>query len=101
MEKLEVAKLMNGMYYVDYYFINENKEEFSITSKFATDDIELGMVSESEEIYVSDRVLYPWEDKYTSTHGISFLMGDQLIDIRGNIEQDDMIEVASWLDFFE
>ena len=101
LEELEVTKLMNGTYNVDYNFINEMQSEFSITSRFDTPDAISNVISELEEIYVGDYVIYPWVDKYTATHGVSFFMEDQLIDILGDIDQDNMIKIALQLNICE
>jgi len=97
LEELEVTKLMNGTYSVNYEFVDRNQNNLIITANYDTDDVKLGLVSELEEIYMTDRVLYPWKDDYTSAHGVSFLMEDQLIDVRGDVDQDNIIKVASQL----
>lgn len=97
LEKLEVSKFLDGTYSVNYKFANENENTLSITSNFDTSEVSLKLISEMEEIYAGDYVIYPWEDKYTATHGISFLVDDQLIDIFGDVDQEKMIKVASQL----
>lgn len=97
LEELEVTKFLDGTYSVNYEFLNEKQNSLYIALNYDTNGIELGLVSELEEVYVGDRVLYPWEDTYTATHGISFLLDDQLIDIRGDVDQDDMVKIASQL----
>ena len=60
-----------------------------------SDNANAGIVMNSEEIVLVDRTVYYYEDSYLDTRGASFLMKDQFIDVKGNIDKDIIINIVS------
>ena len=96
LESLKVSKFMNGSYAVQYNF-NSGKNNYVIisASHIVSDNANAGIVMNSEEIVLVDRTVYYYEDSYLDTRGASFLMKDQFIDVKGNIDKDIIINIVS------
>lgn len=96
LESLKVSKFMNGSYAVRYNF-NSGKNNYVIisASHIVSDNANAGIVMNSEEIVLVDRTVYYYEDSYLDTRGASFLMKDQFIDVKGNIDKDIIINIVS------
>ncbi len=96
LETLTVVKYMDGGYGASYSFKNDQEKKYEITSYSNFDDEAItGLVGEIEEIIINNIKIYYYEDRYTSTHGISFILNQQLIDVKGDIDRDKMINIAS------
>lgn len=95
LETLTVVKYMDGSYIVDYQFKNDNKTYFSLTSNSVADgEATAGLMYESETFMVGKYKAYYWLDEYTSLYGISILIDNQLVDVRGDIDRNIMLKVA-------
>ena len=98
LEELKVSKFMNGNYMVEYNFIKVDNIYMIITSRQNIGQTATaGLVMESEEIIIDNNNIYIYEDDYTDTIGATFLLKDQLIDIKGNIDRDNMVDVVKGL----
>ena len=102
LESLKVSKFMNDSYAVQYNFINYKESHLMIASKHAVDDgDQAGIILDAEEVIINERKIYFFEDNYSSTCGASFLLDDQLIDVKGEISRDEILTTASKISISE
>ena len=95
LETLTVVKYMNGSYWAEYNFKNEQKNTIILTSRSIEDDgATAGLTYEMEEFLINGYKAYYWVDSYTSSYGISIIMEKQLVDITGNINRDIVQKIA-------
>lgn len=95
LETLTVVKYMNGSYWAEYNFKNENSKNIFITSRTINDqEATAGITYEIEEFSTGESIAYYWIDHYTASYGVSILINDQLIDIIGDIDKIVMKKIA-------
>ena len=96
LETLTVVKYMDGEYEACYIFNNSsNVYTYIITThSISSGDVDMGLIGEIEKIKVNQYDIYYYEDPYTKTRGVSFLMNKQLIGVKGNIDRSMMISIA-------
>ena len=96
LESLKVSKFVNGSYYMaEYKFNGEAESAFFILSRQILDtEITAGLTTDYETIEFEDRSIYYSEDLYTNECGASFVLDSQYINISGDINKENMIEVA-------
>ncbi len=96
LEELTVVKYMDGEYEACYIFNNSsNVYTYIITThSISSGDVDMGLIGEIEKIKVNQYDIYYYEDPYTKTRGVSFLMNKQLIGVKGNIDRSMMISIA-------
>lgn len=95
LESLKVSKFVNGSYMAEYKFNGEAESAFFILSRQILDtEITAGLTTDYETIEFEDRSIYYSEDLYTNECGASFVLDSQFINISGDINKENMIEVA-------
>lgn len=95
LETLKIIKFMTGDFTATYNFNYDSDISFVLTSSSIVDDeATAGLTYEIEEFTIGKYEAYYWSDAYTSTHGVSILMEDQLVDVTGNIDQNIMRRIA-------
>lgn len=95
LESLKVSKFVNDSYSAEYKFISKDDLHIIIASRqSASEDASAGLVIESEEVVLGDRVAYLYEDEYTNTFGSTFIVKNQLIDVKGNIDRNILLNVV-------
>lgn len=96
LEELKVSKFVNGGNTAQYNFVGENNKTMIINiSNIESSDSDAGIMMESEEIVLSDRVIYYYNDNYFDACGISFIQKTQFIEIKSNVDKNTIIEIAS------
>lgn len=102
LEELKVSKYMNETYSVKYMFHNNGKSTFIINSRYSKEeDNDIGLVGNSTEIKMNDRILYLTEDNYTSEYSLFFLLSNQFISVTGNLDNNSMLEVAQEIHIYQ
>ncbi len=95
LELLKVSKFVNGSYTVYYSFIDKDGKHLIISSNYVKeDDMEAALMLESEEIHLQDRTVYFYKDSYTGSIGVNFILHNQLVDIKCDIEKEYLIDIA-------
>lgn len=95
LEELKISKFVNGSYTACYNYLDDNNKTLVITSNYVDEnETEISLVLESEEILLNGRKIYFYEDNYTETMGVSFLLNNQLIDIKCAISKETLINIA-------
>ena len=95
LETLTVVKYMNGSYTVKYSFINDTNDSFMIISNYnseADDSVEI--VGNAEIIEKNGRKIYFINDFYTSSYNATCFIDNQVIMVMGDLEKNDIVEVA-------
>ena len=102
LDELKVSKYMNETYSVKYMFHNNGKSTFIINSRYSKEeDNDIGLVGNSTEIKMNDRILYLTEDNYTSEYSLFFLLSNQFISVTGNLDNNSMLEVAQEIHIYQ
>lgn len=94
LETLTVVKYMNGSYEVTYTFKNAGNNVILTSRTIKDQEATAGLTYEVEEFNIGEYEAYYWFDAYTDLYGISILMENQLIDIKGNIDRNIMKKIA-------
>ena len=102
LDELKVSKYMNETYSVKYMFHNNGKSTFIINSRYSKEeDNDIGLVGNSTEIKMNDRILYLTEDNYTSEYSLFFLLSNQFISVTGNLDNNSILEVAQEIHIYQ
>lgn len=96
LEKLEVIKFATGGFTANYKFEDSVGLSFTLTSNSMPDDgTTFGLTyDEIEEFNIGEYQVYRWLDKYTDLYGMSILMENQFIEIKGSIGKSSMQKIA-------
>lgn len=103
LKMLEVVKRSNASYDIYYHYTGLDETYFAVTMGYVKDVNDTATISidnVEEQLDLPDRTIYIWKNPALSCDGVTFVYDGRIVQITGDIDSKEKINIAQEIRYY-